>query len=350
MLASKELKLSGNWLPYGGSYGTPSYTLTGDICVVDGLIKHSGWSNTLAVLPAACRPSKRLIFNLNNHAKVCRVDVDTNGVVSWISGGKDHAWISFRAKLIHEALDPKFFCNTKKFFVTSKAKAKATSVALTNSWRSYGGSYGTATWRVSTDESGANACFVEGLIRSGKYGLMATLPAACRPNKRLIFEVNNHAKQCRVDVLSNGQVYWVSGGKDHSWVSLTQRWPEDRAPDEQLALLRRLLRHGHLCQVRKLVLRGGPDQGRHLGQGLRRYAHRMPPEQAPDHEHQQPRQQRALRRAHERRHPVHGWVQGPRMDEFNRHHVRLGGHELKSNCNPSMHRGETGPWAKRILE
>ncbi len=38
---------------------------------------------------------------------------------------------------------------------------------------------------------------------------------------RQIFNVNNHAKSARVDVAADGNVYWVSGGKDHAWLSLT---------------------------------------------------------------------------------------------------------------------------------
>merc|ERR1712216_233128 len=62
-------------------------------CVVSGLAKSGKWGN-IATLPSSCRPSKRLIFNVNNHVKSARVDVQTSGVVSWIAGGKDHQWIS----------------------------------------------------------------------------------------------------------------------------------------------------------------------------------------------------------------------------------------------------------------
>ena len=46
------------------------------------------------------------------------------------------------------------------------------------------------------------------------------LPSNCRPKKRLIFNLNNHKKTARVDVLRNGQVRWIRGGKDHGWISL----------------------------------------------------------------------------------------------------------------------------------
>ena len=43
----------------------------------------------------------------------------------------------------------------------------------------------------------------------------------CRPTKRLIFNLNNNAKTSRVDVLPSGEIKWVSGGKDHRWISLS---------------------------------------------------------------------------------------------------------------------------------
>jgi hypothetical protein len=50
---------------------------------------------------------------------------------------------------------------------------------------------------------------------------MATLPSDCRPKGRLIFNMNNHASHARVDVLTNGQIRWVTGGRHHSWISVT---------------------------------------------------------------------------------------------------------------------------------
>jgi len=44
--------------------------------------------------------------------------------------------------------------------------------------------------------------------------------------------MNNHAKHARVDVMTNGQIRWVTGGRDHTWISITginihrtTRWP-----------------------------------------------------------------------------------------------------------------------------
>jgi hypothetical protein len=91
--ATTALPLTNGWVAYGHSFGSPSLVIENGMCVVNGLVKSGKWGN-IATLPSSCRPSKRLIFNVNNHAKTARVDVQTSGVVSWVAGGKDHSWMS----------------------------------------------------------------------------------------------------------------------------------------------------------------------------------------------------------------------------------------------------------------
>jgi hypothetical protein len=192
------LTLSNGWQAYGHSYGSPSVNVKKDgICLVNGLVRSGSWGH-IATLPSNCRPSKRLIFNLNNHAKTARVDVETSGRVSWAGGGKDHAWISL----------------TGIAFPTGNAGQA--SLTLTNGWQAYGHSYGSPTVTVRS-----GICFVEGLIKHGGWGHLATLPANCRPSNRLMFNLNNHQYTSRVDVHHTGLLTWHAGGKSHSWISLT---------------------------------------------------------------------------------------------------------------------------------
>merc|ERR1712139_136568 len=192
-----SVRLASNWRAYGHSYGHPTYTKTGHICEVEGLIRSGHWGHAMAVLPGNCRPRKRLIFNLNNHGKPARVDVQTNGHVTWHAGGRDHHWISLGGIM----------------FATDNGKG----LAVHSRWRNYGHSYGSAT--VSKQ---GNLCLVSGLVRSGHWRhTMVTLPSECRPRHRMIFNMNNHAKTARVDVLTNGHVKWVAGGHDHHWISIT---------------------------------------------------------------------------------------------------------------------------------
>jgi len=187
------------WKNYGGSYGAVSYTLGGraKVCEVEGLMKGKKWGRPMITLPSSCRPTKRLIFNLNNHAATARVDVLPTGQVVWIAGGKTHNWLSLSG--------------------ISFVKSSPPALALVNRWTNYNGAYKT----VTASKIG-HLCFVSGLVRSGLWGKpVLTLPAKCRPAGRLIFNVNNNERTARVDVLPNGQVVWVAGGMKHGWLSLT---------------------------------------------------------------------------------------------------------------------------------
>ena len=48
----------------------------------------------MATLPTNCRPSKRLVFNLNNEDSTSQVDVLKDGRVIWNGGGKSHHKLS----------------------------------------------------------------------------------------------------------------------------------------------------------------------------------------------------------------------------------------------------------------
>jgi len=188
------LALRNGWVNYGGYRGA-RVGRVGDLCVVSGLIKSGGWG-TLALLPQGCRPSGRLIFNLNNHTKTARVDVQPSGEILWVAGGKDHGWISLDG-------------------IVFKPGAGGDGIPLRNGWVNYGGGYrGARVARVG------DLCVASGLIKSGGWGTLALLPQKCRPSGRLIFNLNNHANTARVDVQPSGEILWVAGGKDHSWISL----------------------------------------------------------------------------------------------------------------------------------
>merc|ERR1712139_597158 len=182
---SGALAFSHGWANYGGSYGSVTVSRRDGMVVVQGLVKGSSWGNVMFTLPADKRPSKqRLMFNVDNHAKSARVDVQTNGHVSWHAGGKDHGWVSVSGIAFSQT---------------------GNGVTLHNTWQGYGG-----------------ICAVNGLVKtSNNWGHMATLAAACRPQQRLIFNLNNHENMARVDVLTNGQVHWITGGKSHNWLSLS---------------------------------------------------------------------------------------------------------------------------------
>jgi hypothetical protein len=163
--------------------------------MVNGLVKPQ--SGTVTTLPSSCRPTKRLIFNLNCDKNTVRVDVLPSGKVIKVAG------------------TARTYLNLNGIVFAVK---NSYALRPQNSWTNYGGSYGS----ISYTRSSGGICEAEGLVRGIKWGqAFATLPSACRPKKRLVFNLNNHQYSARVDVLQNGQIAWISGGKTHGWMSLS---------------------------------------------------------------------------------------------------------------------------------
>lgn len=196
-LKQNLLGLQGGWHNDGKQYGSATYSRVGSLCEVEGLLRNGDWSSYMLQLPPACRPQKRLIFNLNNQKKTARVDIEANGLIKWHGGGRDHSWLSLGGILF--------------------STLPGDNLKLYYGWQNYGGQYG----KLTVTKQGT-LCVLSGLVAHGEWGKPVTiLPVDCHPDSRLIFNVNNHAKSARVDVLPDGTVVWVAGGHDHAWLSLT---------------------------------------------------------------------------------------------------------------------------------
>jgi hypothetical protein len=94
-------------------------------------------------------------------------------------------------------------------------KGSVRGIGLQNGWRNYGHGY-----ERPTATKYGSLCIVSGLIKGSGRNPMLTLPSYCRPNKRVIFNLNNHQNTIRVDVLRNGQVHRVAGRWQHGWLNL----------------------------------------------------------------------------------------------------------------------------------
>lgn len=68
----------------------------GSLVVIEGLVKSNNFnaSKLIATLPEGCRPSRRLIYSLDQHGATFRVDVVSNGQICWYNGNNVQSWIS----------------------------------------------------------------------------------------------------------------------------------------------------------------------------------------------------------------------------------------------------------------
>merc|ERR1712080_267853 len=123
------LTLMNGWSPYAfykGIYGTPSVTLQGDICIVDGLVIGGVRGTTIAQLPSNCHPKKRLVFNMNHHDLTARVDVLPSGEIIWIAGVQRYHFLSLSG-------------------IAFSVGKLDTLLTLMNGWSPLGGDYGYGT-------------------------------------------------------------------------------------------------------------------------------------------------------------------------------------------------------------
>jgi len=193
--SAQRLPLAKGWRNYGGPFATATYVKQGNIVTINGLIKGGRWGH-LATLPAGARPRKRLIFNLNNHQFSSRVDILPDGRVFWIAGGRAHRWISLSGIVFSTAVGRR--------------------VPLLNRWKNFGYTFD----GVRVNKEGGIVT-ITGLIRGRFTPHIMTLPSGYRPRKRLIFNLNNHQYTSRVDILPDGRVFWIAGGRSYGWLSLS---------------------------------------------------------------------------------------------------------------------------------
>lgn len=188
------LKLTPGWRNYGNGYTAANELKVGNTVTLGGLVV-PGAGNVIATLPAHLRPAKRHIFNLNSHDKTSRVDVLPDGRVIWVHRAAARGWVS---------LDGIRF-----------ERKPGRNLQPVNGWKNYQDGYATATaTRVG------NRISVNGLLRAGRWDHMANLPKGMCPEKRLIFNLNNHDRSSRVTVQPDCRIFWSAGGKNHGWLSL----------------------------------------------------------------------------------------------------------------------------------
>ena len=71
--------------------------------------------------------------------------------------------------------------------------------------------------RLSVLRSGQGICSVEGLFKQGSWNILVFLASQFQAKQAVDFNLNNHAKTSRVDVLMNSQINWVTSRRSHGW-------------------------------------------------------------------------------------------------------------------------------------
>jgi hypothetical protein len=192
-----QLGLNNGWVNYGEGNAPAEVHTDGEVVQLSGTIRN-GNKKHIATLADGLRPPARLVFSANSAPTFghSRMDVLANGEVHVQT--PTTGWVSL---------------NNICFSIGNGTRAPLT---LASGWVDYGGEYATAQVHAKD-----NVVTLSGLIKGGSWGHIATLSEGHRPAARLVFCVNNHEKQSRVDACADGKVLWVAGGHNHSWISLT---------------------------------------------------------------------------------------------------------------------------------
>jgi hypothetical protein len=194
-----SLVLGPGWTPFGPGHASATATKAGTVVYVSGLIKNSSkaWGH-LATLPIGFRPSSHLVFNVSGGQSSARVDVLPDGRIMWVAGGRDYGWLTLAG-------------------ITFSVGSGAT-VPLARGWTNFGEGYSPAFSHKLGD-----FVLLTGLVRTDgrSWGEIARLPAGLAPEKQLVFQANNQNRGARVDVLPDGRVVWVAGGRESPFLSLS---------------------------------------------------------------------------------------------------------------------------------
>ena len=87
------LTFANGWGNHGGEYASGKIIKNGNEITLSGTITGTNFS-TVCILPEDCRPKERLIFSVNQGAKIMRFDVIADGQLVYVSGSNSSNFIS----------------------------------------------------------------------------------------------------------------------------------------------------------------------------------------------------------------------------------------------------------------
>lgn len=204
-----DLKIHrGHWSNYGrDDMADLTYVKVGDMCVITGTVRATSFDRHIAQIPADCRPKEGhtswVIGGGEKGQYEARMDIRPDGwlyLQSW--NGNDNVW-----RLDGIAILP----------------VMPNRLSLAFGWAPYNSGYRPPSWKKQ-----GKVCIIGGAARSstsgvGRRGLVATVPDACRPNKKLIFHTTQDSGNShRVEVHPDGKIMYVDGPLhgDQHWLCL----------------------------------------------------------------------------------------------------------------------------------
>jgi hypothetical protein len=196
-----SLALEAPYEPFKGSFEAPSYFLQEGLCVLQGTVREKNGNvipgGVIGHVPDECVPrGGHLIFLVSHNQYTNVVYLFTDGRLIWQGGTREHSWLALSGIAFH-------------------AESSANFLALRGGWTPYQSGYRVPLWRRQGD-----VCILSGLAGSNGNAWVADLPATCRPRERLVFFTSHYYWAARLDVLPDGRVLYVEGGRNWGWVSL----------------------------------------------------------------------------------------------------------------------------------
>lgn len=183
--------LQNNWTTFTTTSSSPSFTKTKvGMVVLKGIVK--GGTATvglpIATLPEGYRPSERLIFENDAGGNPGRVDVESNGYISYNVGSNASYTLD----------DISFMSSDDSSFAP---------LSFQNSWVNYGSPFAQAASMV--DDAGRVQ--LNGLVKSGVASVITTLPSGSWPSEYLhIVNINTNANS-HISINSSGNVLFKIG-------------------------------------------------------------------------------------------------------------------------------------------
>lgn len=82
------------WANFGSGWTTGQIKKVGDMIYIRGLVfRFSGTGTTIATLPVGYRPNAPILCPSMSNDALCRVDIEADGTVSYVSGGSPGSWV-----------------------------------------------------------------------------------------------------------------------------------------------------------------------------------------------------------------------------------------------------------------